>query len=143
MAKILSLNTSTDKGTIKNQVNSFTLIEDLGVKDDAHAAPGKRQVSLLAYESFKKMVNEDGTILPFGSFAENITTEGIELFTLPIGTRLSIGDAILEVSQIGKTCHSGCQISKTVGNCVMPKEGIFCEVIKGADINVGEEIIVL
>lgn len=143
MGKILSLNTSKDKGTIKHQVNSFTLIENFGVLDDAHAGASKRQVSLLAYESFKKMVQPDGTVLPFGSFAENITTEGIELFTLPIGTKLSIGNAILEVSQIGKTCHTGCEISKTVGSCVMPKEGIFCTVLKGDVINVGEEIVIL
>lgn len=139
-AKIVSLNTSEKKGVIKTPNEKIVLKENHGVVDDAHAGDWHRQVSLLGVESYAKM---NGTKLPFGSFAENITTKGIILHELPIGTKIKINDAILEVTQIGKECHSACEIKTQVGKCVMPKEGIFCKVIKGDVINITDEIFIL
>lgn len=145
MAKVVSCNVSTKKGEIKHPVDSIVLIEDFGVEGDAHAEKGsKRQISLLGRESIKKMEDLGVKGLCFGKFAENITTEGIELFTLPVGTIIQIGETIHEVTQIGKKCHAadGCEVARTVGMCIMPKEGIFTKVIKGGTVKVGDEIIV-
>lgn len=139
-AKILSVNISEKKGTVKTPREEIELIEDYGVKGDAHAEKGgKRQVSLLAWESIEKMRK----ILPnltYGSFAENITTLGIELHSLKVGIRLVIGEVELEITEIGKECHVGCEIKNLVGSCIMPKEGVFAKVIKGGKIKPGEEI---
>lgn len=137
--KIVSINISERKSVRKNPVEEAELVENLGVKGDAHAEGGIRQVSLLALESIKKMIDMGVKVKP-GDFAENITTEGLDLLSLPIGTRLSVGDVILEVSQHGKICHTKCNIYKTVGDCVMPKEGIFCKVIRGGKIKKGDII---
>lgn len=140
-AYVRAVNVSKDKGVIKEPVKEATLVENFGVEGDAHGAPGKRQVSLLARESVEKMIaatgNED---LYDGIFAENITTQGLELHTLPVGTKLQIGETIHMVSQIGKECHSGCAIMKQVGQCIMPREGIFTEILKGGVIRPGDEI---
>ena len=120
MAKVISLNTSETKGVIKIPVNEARFIEDFGIENDAHAGKWHRQVSLLANESIDKMIRKGGTGLTPGKFAENITTEGIELYTLPVGTKLKIGETIQEVTQIGKECHNGCAIKAQVGDCVMP-----------------------
>jgi len=141
MAKVLSINISENKGTIKKPIEQGEFVIRHGLKDDAHAGDWHRQVSLLGIESFRKM-EVDGLNLPVGSFAENLTTEGIELFTLPIGTMLKIGETIHEVTQIGKKCHTGCEISQLVGKCVMPKEGIFTKVIIGGVIKKDDEIII-
>jgi MOSC domain-containing protein YiiM len=115
----------------------------LGLKEDAHAAPGKRQVSLLAQESIDKMVRLGLKVGP-GDFAENITTQGLDLLSLPLGTRFRIGDrTLLEVTQIGKVCHTRCAIYYQAGDCVMPKEGIFAQVLEGGEIKVGDEVRVL
>ena len=146
MAKVVSCNVSVKKGEIKHPVDSIVLIEDYGVEGDAHAEKGSiRQISLLGKESIKKMEDLGVKGLCFGKFAENITTEGIELFTLPVGTQLKIGETIHEVTQIGKKCHAevGCEVARTVGMCIMPKEGIFTKVIKGGVVKVGDEITVL
>lgn len=140
--KIVSINISEKKSVRKSPVEEAELIEDLGVKGDAHSEGGIRQVSLLALESIKKMVDLGVNVKP-GDFAENITTEGLDLLSLPVGTRLAIGEVILEVSQHGKICHTKCNIYKTVGDCVMPKEGIFCRVIKGGNIKKGDAIKIL
>lgn len=137
--KIVSINISERKSVRKNPVEEAELVENLGVKGDAHAEGGIRQVSLLALESIKKMIDMGVKVKP-GDFAENITTEGLDLLSLPVGTRLSVGDVILEVSQHGKICHTKCNIYKTVGDCVMPKEGIFCKVIRGGKIKKGDII---
>jgi Uncharacterized protein conserved in bacteria len=140
--KVISVNTSEKKGTIKAPVAEINLIEDFGIEGDAHGGKGIRQVSLLGVESlnkFREHTNIKG--LCSGKFAENITTEGITLYKLPIGTKLKIGEALLEVSQIGKECHGGCEIRNTVGSCIMPKEGIFAKVIKGGKIKAGDEIV--
>ncbi|MGB9857533.1 MAG: MOSC domain-containing protein [Dictyoglomaceae bacterium] len=138
--KVISVNISEKRGTVKVPVNEIELLVDEGVKGDAHAKKGgKRQVSLLAWESIEKMRK----ILPnltYGSFAENITIEGLELHTLKVGTKLIIGEVELEITEIGKECHVGCEIMKLVGNCIMPKEGVFAKVIKGGKIRPGEEI---
>lgn len=140
--KVISINISETKGVVKEPLEEGMFLENFGLKDDAHAGDWNRQVSLLGMESFEKMENKGVDLTP-GIFAENITTEGIELFTLPIGTILKIGETIQEVTQIGKTCHSGCEISNIVGKCVMPKEGIFTKVIKAGKIKSGDSIEVI
>lgn len=115
--KVLSVNISDKKGVIKNPIKEGLFIENFGLENDAHSGNWHRQVSLLAIESFDKMENQGIEGLVPGVFAENITTEGITLYELPIGTKLKIGDTIQEVTQIGKECHTGCAISKKVGKC--------------------------
>ena len=143
MASVVSLNVSDRKGVIKNPVNECIVIENHGIQGDAHAGKWHRQISLLGNESIDKMRNRGIENLDPGKFAENITTEGINLYTLPIGTNLSIGETLHEVTQIGKECHGGCEIKQTVGDCVMPREGIFTKVIKGGIIRVGDKIEIL
>ena len=143
-AKIISINISDKKGVRKKAVDSAVLKDNFGIEGDAHASDKwHRQVSLLATESIKKMTDKGLDVGP-GDFAENITTVGIDLPNLPVGTKMTIGEDIeLEVSQIGKLCHSRCAIYEQAGDCVMPREGIFVKVIKGGTINVGDEIKVL
>lgn len=141
MAKVIAVNLSERKGVIKTPIEKGTFIEDFGLKDDAHAGKWHRQVSLLGLESFDKLAKMgDLKHLKPGIFAENITTEGIILYELPIGTQLSIGETLHEVTQIGKECHHGCEIFHKVGDCVMPREGIFTRVIKGGIIQAGDPI---
>ncbi len=141
MAKIISINTSEKKGVRKKAVESAVLKDDFGIEGDAHASgEWHRQVSLLATESIKKMQDKGLDVGP-GDFAENITTEGIDLPILPIGTKMTIGENIeVEVSQIGKVCHNHCAIYHQAGDCVMPKEGIFVKVLRGGTIKPGDEI---
>lgn len=143
MAKVLSVNISTEKGTVKKPIDEAILIAEFGLQNDAHAGNWHRQVSLLADESIDEMRALGLSDLDYGIFAENITTRGIELHTLPIGTRLQIGACILEVTQIGKECHHGCEIFKKVGKCVMPKRGIFAKVIVGGIVKAGDEIVIV
>ncbi|ADG70431.1 MOSC domain-containing protein [Brachyspira murdochii] len=134
--ELISLNISKNTGTVKTPVDKITLVEDKGVLNDAHFNKlTDRQVSILAIEDIEYTNNKMQSTLKAGDFAENITTRGIELFTLPLGTKIYIGDTILEVSKIGKECHKGCDIKKLVGDCIMPKRGIFARVIKGGEIN--------
>lgn len=140
IGRVLSVNISAEKGVIKEPIKEGLFIENHGLEHDAHSGDWHRQVSLLAIESFYKMENLGIEGLVPGVFAENITTEGIELFTLPVGTKFKIGETIHELTQIGKTCHTGCAISQKVGKCVMPKEGIFTKVIKGGVIKEGDSI---
>ena len=143
MAKVLSINISEKKGTPKTKINPGVLIEDFGFEGDAHAGKWHRQVSLLAKESIEKSKGLPSDGLCHGVFAENITTEGIELYTIPVGTQLKVGECIIEITQIGKECHEGCAIQKLVGKCVMPREGIFAKVIKGGKVYEGDDIEVL
>jgi MOSC domain-containing protein YiiM len=138
--EVVSVNISEKKGTIKTPRPSIDLNEK-GVTHDAHAGDWHRQVSLLAEESIRSFEPKLGRPIEFGEFAENITTRGIVLYkTLP-GDRFIIGNTELEVTQIGKKCHGdNCQIFQAVGKCVMPKEGIFCKVIKGGSIKPGDSI---
>jgi MOSC domain-containing protein YiiM len=138
--KVISVNISSRKGMRKKPVKEAEIITDYGIKDDAHASgTWHRQISLLALESIKKMQDLGLKVNP-GDFAENITTEGIDLIKLPVGTRIKIGDVEAEVSQIGKECHTRCAIYYQAGDCVMPKEGIFVKVLKGGKIRVGDKI---
>ncbi len=138
--KVLSINISEKKGTPKTKINPGVLIEDFGFEGDAHAGKWHRQVSLLAKESIDKSKGLPADGLCHGVFAENITTEGIELFTIPVGTKLKIGECVIEITQIGKECHEGCAIQKLVGKCVMPREGVFATVLKGGKVFEGDEI---
>ncbi|MBM4285398.1 MAG: MOSC domain-containing protein [Deltaproteobacteria bacterium] len=134
---------SDRKGVVKENVPAVELVVDRGVAGDAHAEGGKRQVSLLALESIDKMRAAGAEVKP-GDFAENITTFGLKLDSLPIGTRLKIGnDVLLEVTQIGKACHQGCAIRDLVGDCIMPREGIFGRVLTGGRVAPGDVIEVL
>lgn len=139
MAKVLSINISDKTGVIKLPVEKAEFAEG-GIKGDAHFGLDEiRQVSLLADESVDKM-RDMGLKLGAGAFAENITTQGIELKTLPIGTKLKIGETIQVVSKIGKECHHGCAIKQQTGTCVMPTEGIFTKVLQGGSVKAGDEI---
>jgi MOSC domain-containing protein YiiM len=138
--RVVSINISDKKGIRKKPVKEAEIITDHGIKGDAHAShTWHRQISLLALESIKKMQDLGLKVNP-GDFAENITTEGIDLIALPVGTGMNIGDVEAEVSQIGKECHTRCAIYHLAGDCVMPKEGIFIKVLKGGKIKVGDEI---
>ncbi|KXB45623.1 MOSC domain protein [Tissierellia bacterium KA00581] len=137
--KVVAVSISEKKGTKKHTVPFVNLIEDFGIEGDAHAGKWHRQVSLLAQESMENMKKKLPT-LKAGDFAENILTEGIILYKLPIGTILKIGQCMLEVTQIGKECHFGCEIRHIVGDCVMPREGIFTRVIKGGKIQANDDI---
>lgn len=139
--KIVAVCISEKKSTRKKNVNCGELKENFGLVNDAHSDPcTHRQVSLLAIESIQKMQAMGLTVGP-GDFAENLTTEGINLVSLPIGTQISAGDtALLEVTQIGKVCHTPCAIYYQAGKCVMPEEGIFGRVVKGGTVKVGDEI---
>ncbi len=139
--KVLSISVSEEKGTKKSNVQNVRLIENFGLEKDAHAGDWKRQVSLLPYESFRKLDKDLKNLKP-GDFAENITTQGIDFSSLKIGDRIRIGkEILLEVSQIGKECHDACYIKELVGDCIMPREGVFAKVIKGGQVEVNEEII--
>jgi MOSC domain-containing protein YiiM len=130
---------SKKKGTVKEDVGEATLIEGMGLEGDAHAGFMHRQVSLLALEDIEKMREKMPNLGP-GSFAENITVKGLDTDSLSIGDRISVGETLLEVTQIGKECHSKCEIFKITGDCIMPKKGIFCAVIKGGCVKKGDVI---
>jgi MOSC domain-containing protein YiiM len=140
MAKVLAVNISEQKGVIKTPIAKGYFEVEHGLVGDAHAGKWHRQVSLLGQESIDKMTEMGVKGLSVGKFAENLTIEGIELFKLPVGTKLSIGETIMEVTQIGKQCHSGCQIKTQVGDCIMPREGIFTRVLQAGWIKPGDEI---
>lgn len=138
--RVISINISDKKGVRKKPTNEAEIVTDFGIKDDAHASPEwHRQVSLLALESIRRMQDQGFDVKP-GDFAENITTEGIDLIGLPVGTPMKIGNVEVEVSQIGKECHTKCSIYYQAGDCVMPKEGIFVKVLKGGSIKKGDSI---
>jgi MOSC domain-containing protein YiiM len=140
---VVSVNISETKGVRKTPVQEIVLKENYGLDGDAHASSEwHRQVSLLALESIGKMQAAGLDVSP-GDFAENITTEGIDLMHLPVGTRIYVGDGVeLEVTQIGKVCHERCAIYYQAGDCVMPKEGVFAQVVKGGVIRKGDPITV-
>lgn len=139
MAKVVAVCISEKKGERKKPVDAVNIIENHGISGDAHAGDWHRQISLLAEESIDKM-RAMGLDVTSGDFAENITTKGINLLSLPIGSHIGIGNTVLEITQIGKECHTRCAIYYQAGDCVMPKEGIFAKVITGGVIAPGEEI---
>lgn len=142
MAKVLAVNISEAKGEIKHNIDKAFCKIDHGIVGDAHAGNWHRQISLLGQESIDKMTKMGAEGLCTGNFAENITTEGIVVHELPVGSKLKIGEMVtLEVTQIGKKCHgSECAIFKLVGDCIMPREGIFTKVIAEGWIKPGDEI---
>jgi MOSC domain-containing protein YiiM len=138
--KILAVCRSEKKGTVKEEISTGRLIEGYGLEGDAHGGDWHRQISLLDNKSIEKMRGK-GYELNFGDFAENITTEGMILHKLPVGSQLNIGqDIILEITQIGKKCHQDCEIAQKIGKCVMPKEGVFARIITGGEIKSGDKI---
>jgi MOSC domain-containing protein YiiM len=141
MAKVIAVCKSEKRGTKKKDVGEGLLKAEFGLIGDAHAdCCTHRQVSLLALESINK-IRALGLDVKPGDFAENLTTEDIDLVSLPIGTRVSVGErVILEVTQIGKECHTGCAIYRQVGKCIMPEEGVFAKVIQGGPVTVGDQI---
>jgi MOSC domain-containing protein YiiM len=140
--QVLAVCTSQKKGTRKRNIERAELRPDWGVVGDAHAADWHRQVSLLAWESIEKM-RALGLNVNVGSFAENITTQGLSLVDLPVGTRLRLGEALVEVTQVGKVCHERCAIYYQAGDCVMPREGIFVRVHQGGWVGAGDAIEVI
>ena len=140
LGEVCSVNISAEKGVVKTPVESAVLVENHGISGDAHAEPGIKQISLLADESIDKMRAQTSGELNFGDFAENITTKGLTLHELPVGTRMEVGETLLEVSKIGKECHHGCAIQQKVGKCIMPLEGIFAIVLRGGTVRRGDKI---
>jgi molybdopterin adenylyltransferase len=141
---IKAISISPKKGTKKQNTPTANLIKEHGIEGDAHAGKWHRQVSFLATESIDKMIAKGMKTLKPGDFAENLTTEFIDVPHLPIGSRVKIGkSSVLEITQIGKKCHNHCEIFKTVGDCVMPREGVFARVIESGEIQVGDEVVVI
>lgn len=138
-AHVVAVCISKSKGEKKTPVKRVVLLPDHGIIGDAHAGDWHRQISLLAIESIRKM-QKLGLDVDAGNFAENITTEGIDLVNLPIGTQLRVGESLLEVTQIGKECHTRCAIYHQAGDCVMPKEGVFAKVLTGGDVHSGDKV---
>jgi MOSC domain-containing protein YiiM len=138
-AKVLSVNISEKRGEKKHNVGKAYLKANYGIDVDAHAGDWHRQVSLLSLSSFEKMRNL-GADVNYGDFAENITVAGVDVATLPIGTQIKIGEALMELTQIGKECHKGCAIMQQVGTCVMPLEGVFTRVLEGGWVKVGDKV---
>lgn len=141
-AIVVAVSVSEDKGQKKTPVESVDLKENHGIVGDAHAGEWHRQVSLLAIESIEKM-QRLGLAVEAGDFAENVTTRGIDLPSLPLGARLALGKAVIEVTQIGKECHDRCAIYQMAGDCVMPKEGVFAKVTRGGTVRPGDALVVL
>lgn len=139
MGKILGICISEKRGTEKHEIQEANLVKDWGIEGDAHGGKWHRQVSLLSFEKIEDF-RAKGAEVDFGAFGENLIVEGYDLRALPVGSRFQIGDAVLELTQIGKECHSHCQIYKRMGDCIMPREGVFTEVVKSGHIKVGDEI---
>lgn len=142
MGKILGICISEKRGTEKHEIQETNLVKDWGIEGDAHGGKWHRQVSLLSFEKIEAF-RAKGAEVDFGAFGENLIIEGYDLRTLPVGTRFQIGDVVLELTQIGKECHSHCQIYQRMGDCIMPREGVFAEVIEPGHIKVGDEIIMI
>lgn len=138
---IMAICISERRGTKKSQIPRARLIEDFGIEADAHAGNWHRQVSLLSYETIEAFKAKGAVVLD-GDFGENIVVQGIDLIHLPVGTRLKCNDILMEVTQIGKECHSHCEIYYSMGECIMPANGIFAKVLHGGELKTGDEITV-
>lgn len=141
MGKVMAVCISEKRGTPKINIKEAKLIADYGIDQDAHAGNWHRQISLLSYDKVEEF-RRKGAFVSDGAFGENLLVEGIDFKTLPIGSRLTCGEVILEMTQIGKECHSHCEIYKQVGDCIMPREGVFAQVVKGGIIKVGDDLYV-
>lgn len=139
MGKIMAVCISEKRGTQKKNIDKVRLIENFGLEGDAHDGNWHRQVSLLSYEKVRAF-EEKGISVEDGAFGENLLVEGFDFKTLPIGTRFRCGDVLLEMTQIGKECHSHCEIYQAVGDCIMPREGVFARVLHGGEIQIGDEM---
>ncbi|WP_286910794.1 MOSC domain-containing protein [Clostridium sp. UBA1652] len=139
MGRIVAICTSVKKGTKKEEVKEIELVEDFGLKGDAHGGKWHRQVSLLAKEEIDSFNKKGGKVV-YGDFGENLVTEGIDLASLSVGDKVIIGDTLIEITQLGKKCHDKCEIFYSVGECIMPTKGIFGKVLKGGAISLGEKI---
>lgn len=137
--RVVAVSVSARKGEKKTPVPSVILVEEHGARNDAHAGPGHRQVSLLSSESIGKMRAKGLSVGP-GDFAENITVEGFDLLEARVGDRIRVGEAVLEISQIGKECHNRCAIYLQAGDCVMPREGVFARVVRGGQVAPGDAV---
>lgn len=142
MGKIIATNISEKKGTAKQNVNHVTLTTDFGIEGDAHAGKWHRQISLLSHEKIEAF-RARGAKVDDGAFGENLIVEGFDFKNLSIGTRFKCNEVILEMTQIGKECHHGCAIFQTMGDCIMPREGVFAKVIQGGEISVGDEMTII
>lgn len=139
MGKIYAICLSEKKGTAKNSIDRVEVIKDFGLSGDAHGGNWHRQVSLISKEKIDAFKNRGGKV-DIGGFGENIIVQGEELLNLKVGDRVKIGDVLLEITQLGKECHTRCHIYYTVGECIMPKEGVFARVLSGGNIAVGDEV---
>lgn len=139
MAKVYAVCMSEKKGTQKHEVPEAVFVEDWGIEGDAHAGKWHRQISLLGLDQIEDF-RKRGADVSFGAFGENIVADGFHFRTLPVGTRFQIGDVLLEMTQIGKECHSHCEIYKKMGECIMPREGVFAKVLRGGIVHKGDEI---
>ncbi|WP_281712799.1 MOSC domain-containing protein [Anaerotignum lactatifermentans] len=139
MGKIMAVCISEKRGTQKKNIEKVRLIENFGLEGDAHGGNWHRQVSLLSYEKVR-VFEEKGISVEDGAFGENLLVEGFDFKTLPVGTRFRCGDVLLEMTQIGKECHSHCEIYQAVGDCIMPREGVFARVLHGGEIQIGDEL---
>ena len=139
MGKIMAVCISEKRGTQKKNIEKVRLIENFGLEGDAHGGNWHRQVSLLSYEKVRAF-EEKGISVEDGAFGENLLVEGFDFKTLPVGTRFRCGDVLLEMTQIGKECHSHCEIYQAVGDCIMPGEGVFARVLHGGEIQIGDEM---
>ena len=139
MGKIMAVCISEKRGTQKKNIDKVRLIENFGLEGDAHGGNWHRQVSLLSYEKVRAF-EEKGISVEDGAFGENLLVEGFDFKTLPVGTRFRCGEALLEMTQIGKECHSHCEIYQAVGDCIMPREGVFARVLHGGMIQIGDEM---
>lgn len=137
MGRVIAICTSERKGTQKTEVPSATLKEDWGIKGDAHAGKWHRQVSMLPLEEIEAFIAR-GAKVEYGAFGENLVVEGFDLADIPVGTRFAVGHAVLEMTQVGKECHDHCAIYQAMGECIMPKKGVFAKVIRGGEIHTGD-----
>lgn len=142
MGKVIAVCTSSAKGTQKTNIGKGVFLEDYGIEGDAHAGKWHRQVSLLSYEKIEDF-RARGAVVEDGAFGENLVVKGIDFKTLPIGTKFQCNEVILELTQIGKECHHGCEIFQKMGECIMPREGVFTKVIHGGTIEVGDDLVIL
>lgn len=142
MGKVLAVCTSDVRGIQKQNIHEDDVIEDFGLKGDAHAGKWHRQVSLLSHEKIEAF-RARGAKVEDGAFGENLVISGIDFASLPLGTHFQIGDVLLELTQIGKKCHNGCAIYQVMGDCIMPREGVFTRVLHGGHVKEGDEVEVI